>query len=191
MASAVAFSAFTDNRESHTVGIYQKVTQEIKLQDKTITENGEYSADAGFDGLGKVIVDIAQNAASGKPLCKVFDFVSEGVWGQRVSVDFGFKPDIIVLWNGSTISNLGTQQVPLYASGVSQAFRDNVMSIPNRITYISTSGYYKEDVYGDSIDDSENKNSPISDADETGFLLGRIGLTAGYIYCGFAIGGLF
>lgn len=58
MASAVAFSAYTDNRESHTVGIYQKVTQEIKLQDKTVTENGEYSADAGFDGLGEVTVAV-------------------------------------------------------------------------------------------------------------------------------------
>ena len=49
----------TDANSSHTVGIWQKVTQEINLQDKTITENGEYTADNGFDGLGKVTVDVA------------------------------------------------------------------------------------------------------------------------------------
>ena len=30
----------------------------IELQDKTITENGTYSADAGYDGLGNVTVDV-------------------------------------------------------------------------------------------------------------------------------------
>ena len=58
MASSVAFSAFTDNKESHTVGIWQKVTQEIKLQDITVDENGKYSADSGYDGLGEVTVSV-------------------------------------------------------------------------------------------------------------------------------------
>ncbi len=49
----------TDTDESHVVGIWEKVVQEINLQDKTITENGEYTADEGFDGLGRVTVDVA------------------------------------------------------------------------------------------------------------------------------------
>ena len=31
----------------------------IKNQNKTITENGEYTADSGYTGLGKVTVDVA------------------------------------------------------------------------------------------------------------------------------------
>lgn len=35
----------------------------ISLQDKRITENGEYTADAGYDGLGTVTVDVAGSGA--------------------------------------------------------------------------------------------------------------------------------
>lgn len=34
---------------------------EILLQDKTFTENGSYSADEGYDGLGNVVVDVASS----------------------------------------------------------------------------------------------------------------------------------
>lgn len=34
---------------------------DITLQEKTITENGTYTADAGFDALSKVIVDVASS----------------------------------------------------------------------------------------------------------------------------------
>ena len=64
MNGAILYTAFTDDSESHTVGIYQKVTQEIKLQDKTITENGEYTADEGYDGLGKVLVQLASSGGA-------------------------------------------------------------------------------------------------------------------------------
>lgn len=47
-----------ETTDSHTVGIWQKVTQEIKLQDITVDENGKYSADSGYDGLGEVTVAV-------------------------------------------------------------------------------------------------------------------------------------
>ncbi len=54
----------TDNKESHTVGIWERVAQEINLQDKTITENGTYTADSGYDGLGSVTVEVAGSGTS-------------------------------------------------------------------------------------------------------------------------------
>ena len=54
------FLCLTDTEPTvHTVNIWQNVVQEINLQDKTITENGTYTADDGFDGLGSVTVEVA------------------------------------------------------------------------------------------------------------------------------------
>jgi hypothetical protein len=38
---------------------------EINLQDKTITENGTYSADEGYDGLGNVTVNVESGGSGG------------------------------------------------------------------------------------------------------------------------------
>ena len=53
-----------DNSDYHTVGIWQEVKTEVKLQDKTVTENGTYSADEGYDGLGEVTVEVAGSGGS-------------------------------------------------------------------------------------------------------------------------------
>lgn len=175
--------------ESHTVGIWQKVSQEIKLQDKTITENGEYTADSGFDGLGKVIVDVLQNASSGKLQYKSFYCSAQSVLGFKVEVDFGFKPDIILLYLGAgSIGNKPTS-CALFYLGASQAFEANVASRSMQIGYLSASGTYYTNGTGYNIDDPYNQDIPISGANETGFYLGDIKPYADYYY-GFAIGGL-
>lgn len=40
-------------------------TAEVMLQNKTITENGTYSADSGYDGLGTVTVNVTGSGGSG------------------------------------------------------------------------------------------------------------------------------
>lgn len=38
----------------------------VTLQDKTFTENGTYTADAGYTGLGTVVVDVASSGGDGE-----------------------------------------------------------------------------------------------------------------------------
>lgn len=42
------------------------------LQDKNVTENGEYSADEGYDGLGKVTVEVVED------LTNLVDLLGDG-----------------------------------------------------------------------------------------------------------------
>lgn len=48
-----------DTNTSHSVKISKIVKPEPVLQDKIITENGIYTADEGYDGLGEVTVEIS------------------------------------------------------------------------------------------------------------------------------------
>lgn len=51
------------DKESVNVNVPER---EIVLQDKTITENGTYSADEGYDGLGSVTVEVASSGGGGE-----------------------------------------------------------------------------------------------------------------------------
>lgn len=73
------------------------------LQDKTVTENGTYSADEGYDGLGSVIVEVASSTGS-ISYCKKWVTLT-GTHNEKVSVDFGFVPDFLLVYPGSTATN--------------------------------------------------------------------------------------
>lgn len=80
---------------------------EIKLQEKTIKENGEYTADSGFDGLLKVLVDVA---ASGSATIKKMSSNLYYDKGDRYTFNhkYGVVPDIAMFYQIGTLSGDGT-----------------------------------------------------------------------------------
>ena len=77
------------------------------LQDKTITENGTYSADSGFDGLGSVTVEVGGSGedAAGAPYCKIYGITSQtrDNTNVNVTVKLYIPKDLTILcaWQGS------------------------------------------------------------------------------------------
>ena len=48
-----------------------KASATVRLQNKTITENGTYTADSGYDGLGNVTVEVEGSGGTSVPLSNV------------------------------------------------------------------------------------------------------------------------
>lgn len=57
----------------------------IVLQDKTITENGTYSADEGYDGLGQVTVSVASSDEEIDALVGLFDDTTVNFESDRIT----------------------------------------------------------------------------------------------------------
>ena len=119
----LTFASLTETFESHTIRIYQKAA--FHLQEKTITENGEYTADDGFDGLLKVLVDVA---ASGSATIKKMASNLYNDKGDRYTFNhkYGVVPDIAMFYQIGTLSGDGTI--------AAVAFKD--------LTYSSRYGYH-------------------------------------------------
>lgn len=54
------------------------VSKPITLQDKEITENGTYTADEGFDGLGTVNVNVESSGGNNEDLEQWINFIERG-----------------------------------------------------------------------------------------------------------------
>ena len=155
---------------------------EVVLQDKTITENGTFTADEGFDGLGSVTVDVA---GSGDSTLKAYrnNVTLTGVFGERVAVNFGFKPFFIMFIPNGT-QTIGSTNFIFW--GVSKEFDDTYKKyFSNRYAYMSSGKLYLEDA-GYKIDETVNNQQPIYGADETGFNIGKTHLSGQHML--FALG---
>lgn len=123
------------------------IESEINLQDKTITENGEYTSDAGFDGLGKVLVNIASGGGG------VFKFkdLNKSVNGSLVTgntsgITFDHYcrcvPDMIIVVP-SVFTNGHLKFAIGYSSAMMKKFNDSVKSKVSKMTNTtgSSTGY--------------------------------------------------
>ena len=139
---------------------------ELNLQDKTITENGEYTADEGFDGLGIVNVLVGGGNSNFKYTEKVVTI--KGSINERVSANFGFKPDFLVMYPNDSVTHSGKYVVYI---GSSIKFADVFgKSKGCAIVGVGSSSAFTR--HSGSDLNSTSSNAQLYGADETGFNLG-------------------
>lgn len=152
----------TETKDSHTVGIWKSAIQKIKLQDKTITENGTYTADSGFDGLAQVIVAVAGNAGSSN--VKIVTGTVDAEYSSSFDLNHGLGviPDYIYIMNPSEKNGYIS-----YGYGFSQKLKEKTPpdSAKNTKIYKYNSQYYISSTY--AAIDSENANGAFFNATET------------------------
>lgn len=102
-----------------------------------------------------------------------------GAYNSRVSVDFGFKPDLLILYNFSSVS---TANVSIVKFGIStqlaekygiSAFGVNVCTTNTAGASISSTSY------GIDANVSNVGGAPICGCDETGFTIGKLKFNSG------------
>lgn len=107
-----------------------------------------------------------------------------GDYNTRVNVNFGFKPDILLVYASSNFTKASTG-VMLY--GTTQAAADKLGVACNnvRVSTTSSAGGIAVKTLGTSIDCDVSANvgsTPICGCDETGFTIGTGAFRSGYAY---------
>lgn len=142
---------------------------EVNLQDKTITENGTYTADSGFDGLGSVSVEVESSGGFAPKFSRNIITISTSKINLRVDVNFGFDPDIIIICPYGTLSSNPEAYVIVY--GISKKLA-NLVEQTGRIGII---GVYSSGTVTKSssncIDDTDN--AYLYNVNSSGFTLGN------------------
>lgn len=152
-------------------GTQTPVTTQEKSVD--ITENGttEVVPDDGY-ALSKVIINaLVESGGSGGLKYASKSATTTGVWGERVSVAFGFKPDLILLAPARNLSCATTNYILYF--GTSTKFAEAVGGSPTQCYWYVYSSKFTPSTVGTPIDATDNNNAPIYAADETGFNLGK------------------
>ena len=151
------------------------------LQNKTVTENGSYSADSGYDGLGTVIVNVPQEGGSGD--IKLFE--TEQAMQADPNPSEGdlavvYRSDIAIPSPGDTISSITPPATVVFDTAITSSaslrlrgdnlyidcrltstqfyIRDMYGTIPDYITYTSSDGitYTRTDTGAESYDLGED-----------------------------------
>ena len=87
-----------DTSSTHGVAVMKRVrpnSTNMMLQNITITENGEYIAEDRYDGLGKILVDIASKSAIVKT-GNCYRTVHNGA-NKTITHGLGVVPDLIII----------------------------------------------------------------------------------------------
>lgn len=154
----------------------------VKTQEKTVTPSESeivVTPDTGYDALSKVTIEAVEaGGGSGESVVayKVGYVTATGTWNERISVDFGFKPDFLLVFpeDKTTVSTTN-----FVFFGFSQKIRDNIDKYaPAKYTYVNSGVFYLCD-NGGTID-STYANAAINCADETGFNFGKTHAAGSY-----------
>lgn len=140
------------------------------LQDKTITENGTYTADSGYDGLGSVTVEVAGGGDLEfleTPITKEGKFKATSATGNiTINHGLGVLPDCVVI-SGVTQAN----NTMCYLCG----FRNGLPYAIYKQEYIrnsTTSGGLLRSGLSYYIDDKDVQWGAIGNCDESSFNVG-------------------
>ena len=170
-----------DDKDTHTIGIYTEAVSDILLQEKTVTENGVVEPDEGFDGLGKVIVDVL---ASGGELVGKRGTFSCSSKIQTITHGLGAVP--MFVWLKTTSGIVSTDYACVYcAIGVNETVAKTCGFTEDAqyAVYFKTDGKYMQMTPDKSIETTDNYTT-ISMATENTIRFGdnSYGLKTGYTY---------
>ena len=166
----------TDNKSSHSVTLMKRVRPEelrdVILQDITITENGEYTADPVFDGIGKVTVEVAGSGGGllETPIVASGTFIPTSVSSFTVNHNLGVVPDCIEIQNVNASSGTVAATRILYAIG----FRTGLLFGGSNQSAVLTSSSGGGAIWtgGNAGIDGSNSYCPFKNANETSVKIG-------------------
>lgn len=91
-----------------------------------------------------------------------------GTWNERVSIDFGFKPDVLFIYANSSLNITGKYMMFL---GYSKRFKE-IVGTGGIKAWNYSNGNLSINSTSDNIEDTGKANAAINSADETGFTFG-------------------